>query len=104
MLFRTIFGSAVDSNSKNFDGDTFRHFAREMIRSKEGCRSPRSILPRCFTSMSTLSATCQIFRFLDLRTERNKTPNCEAGVIGILNSDDNCVWLEEKPPYKSLLY
>ena len=78
MFFRSVFGSAADSNSKNLEGETLRHLAREIIRSKDGCLSPRSILPRCFTSVSTFSATCQIFSFLDFRTERTRLPNCEA--------------------------
>src|SRR5205809_606086 len=104
MLFRRVFGSAVDSNSKNLAGETLRHLAREIIRSKDGFLSPRSILPRCFTSISTLSANCQIFSFLDFRTERTRPPNCDAGVTGIQNLDNSRAKTDEKPPQKSLFY
>src|ERR1700731_545242 len=104
MFFRRVFGSAVDSKSKNFEGETLRHLPREIIRSKDGCLSPRSILPRCFTSMSTFSATCQIFSFLDLRTERTSAPNCDAGLMRLFNLDNNRATRNEKPPQKSLIY
>src|SRR5580692_125920 len=101
MLFRRALESSADSKSKNFAGETFKHFARETIKTKDGCLSPRSILPRCFTSISTFSATCQILSFLDLRMERSKLPNCEAGVTRVMNSDNNRGGENQKPPIKS---
>src|ERR1700722_6618543 len=81
MFFRSVLASTVESKSKNSDGETARHLARATIKSNDGCLSPRSIRPRCLTSISTFSATCQIFKFLDLRTDRSKLPNCAAAVM-----------------------
>lgn len=75
--------AASDSflNSKNLEGETFKHSARATMRSKEGFFSPRSIRPRCLTSTLTFSATCHIFNFLDFLIERRRLPNLDAGVI-----------------------
>src|ERR1700733_11485893 len=101
MFFRRVFASPVESKSKNFEGETLRHLARAIIRSNEGCLSPRSILPRCLTSTSTFSATCQIFSLRDLRTERTNPPNCEAAITEIFRLDNKRVRLRDKPPEKS---
>ena len=53
--------------------------------------------------MSTFSATCQILSFLDLRTERSRLPNCEAGVMVVFALDINRAGTNEKPPQKSLI-
>src|ERR1700735_957015 len=103
MFFRRVFGSVAESNSKNLEGETFRHLARARIRSNEVCLSPRSIRPRCLTSISTFSATCQIFSFLDFRTERTNPPNCDAAVTEVPDLDSKRGSPIVKPPQKSLI-
>jgi hypothetical protein len=86
ICLRRDFPSATSElNSKNAAGETPRQSARATMRSKEGFFSPRSMRPRCFTSTSTFSATCHNFKLLDLRVERRRLPNLDAGVMDARN-------------------